>query len=67
MVYKDAEPQVVTCNSLEAVVSTGAGLFLCETSDNTPPIAKSLLPRVDEELLPADFGWSKDHRVATSW
>ena len=43
VVYQEAEAQVVTSKSPEAIVSTGAGLFLCETSDNTPPSAKRVL------------------------
>ena len=41
VVYQEAKAQVVTSYSPEAVVSTGAGIFLCETSDDTPPIANS--------------------------
>ena len=43
VVYQDAEAQVVTTTCPEAVVSTGAGLFLCETSEDTTPIAKLVL------------------------
>ena len=43
VVYHLAEAVVVTFQSPKAVVSTGAGLILCATSDDAPPIAKSVV------------------------
>ena len=43
VLYHEAEALVVTSNNPEALVRTGAGLFLCERFDDTPPIAKPVL------------------------
>ena len=43
VVYQEAEAQVITSNSPDALLSTGEGLYLCEASDDTPPIAKAVL------------------------
>ena len=55
VVYQEAEAQVVTSNRPEAVVSTEAGLFLCETSDNTPPVAKFVLHELVQSSCPLIF------------
>ena len=67
VVYPDAEAQVVTSNSSEAVVSTVAGLLLRETSNDTPCIAKSLLHELVKSSCPLIFVGARTTEWRPSW
>ena len=67
VVYQKAEAQVVASNSPEAIVSTGAGLFLCETSDDTPPIAKPVLHELVKSFCPLIFVGARTIEWRPSW